>query len=145
MTRDEHGNALEHLGKIVVQDVRDYTITQLDGIIAGKYQGVFAQHIRQKISELGHDPQALLHALIPDIVDDTLTVLLQVLDAHVGSVVIEVREGEEWVSPYAYTDALGAFYDTEDEDGWMAMYSQQRRTAFMAHNSHPATASGAEL
>ncbi|WP_229784755.1 hypothetical protein, partial [Deinococcus radiotolerans] len=73
------------------------------------------------------------------------SVLLQVLDAHVGSVVIEVREGEQLVSPYAYTDALGAFYDTEDEDGWMAMYSQQRRTALMSPSSHPRAAPGAEL
>ena len=145
MTRDEHGNALEPLGKIIVQEVRDYTITQLDGIIAGQYKGAFAQHIRQTISELGHDPQALLHTLFPDIVDNTLTVLLQVLDAQVGSVVIEVMEGEEWVSPYAYTGALGTLYDTEDEDGWIAMYSQQRRTALTSPSSHPSADPGSEL
>ena len=72
------------------------------------------------------DSRALLEAFIPVIVDEAIGIFLQVLDAHLDRVVIQVDEGEALRSPYDYTDALEAEY--RPKDGWIATYSQERRS-----------------
>lgn len=120
-------NALERLGKIVAAEIRDSAISNFDRYLSGQYKGQHAERIRHKVEELRHDPDALLHNMIPTIVDETITIFLQVLDEYLDTVVIKVDEGEKLVSPYEYTDALGVHYDAEDEGGWITMYSKQRR------------------
>ena len=118
-------NALDLLGRLVAAEVRDCAIQNFDTFMAGTAKGKYAEAVRSKIAELRHDPDALLQDMIPVVVDETITIFLQVLDEYLDTVQIKVKEGDELVSPYEYTDGLIAEYAAEG-DGWIAKYSKQR-------------------
>ncbi len=118
--------ALELLGRLVAREIRDNTIRNFDHYLRGESRGQYAQAMWALYEEHQDDSKALLEAFIPVIVDETIGMFLQVLDEHLDRVVLQVDEGEALRSPYDYTDALEAEY--RPEDGWIATYSQERRS-----------------
>jgi hypothetical protein len=123
-TLDMHETAIELLGRLVAREIRDNTIRNFDQYLRGKSRGKYAKAVWALYEEHRDDSKALLEAFIPVIVDETIGIFLQVFDEHLDRVMIQVDEGEELKSPYAYTDALEAEY--RPEDGWIATYSQER-------------------
>ena len=119
-----HETALELLGRLVAREIRDNTIRNFDQYLRGESRGEYAKAVWALYEEHEDDPKALLEAFIPVIVDETIGIFLQVLDEYLDRVVIQVDEGEELKSPYAYTDALEGEY--RPEDGWIATYSKER-------------------
>lgn len=119
-------NALEMLGQLVAREIRDSSISNLDRYLNGQFRGQHAAFVRSVFEQHQGDPERLMREMVPLIVDETISIFLQVLDEHLEQVRLMVQEEKGLVSPYQYTDVLEAEY--LPEDGWVAQYSKERRT-----------------
>ncbi|UQN05164.1 hypothetical protein [Deinococcus sp. QL22] len=114
---------LDRIGRLFV-DARDATISNYDRYTSDKPGGKYGQFINGIYQGIGDDSKEAFAALLPCIVDETLRIVLQLLDERLDRILLKVEEEGVERSPYDFTDALEAEYDPED--GWVHRFSQQR-------------------
>jgi hypothetical protein len=117
-------NPLDKLGELLMTRVRDKAIGDWDRILDGRMKGATAERARAELAADGGDHGAILHRLIPRIVDTTLHHLLWTLEQErslnlavdaEGAVVSSVREASDGLS--------GELYGRR---GWIVRYSGER-------------------
>lgn len=121
---------LDVLGQRLVRDVRDRVISSYAEALGGRRRGLFAAALKTQTDTLDGQGQAVVQALIPQVVDDVLVTLLQVLGAEIFRVEEErelklaVRlDGGTWVDSSALSDGLDAEY--AGEAGWVERFSRE--------------------
>ncbi len=119
-------NALDLLGRIVTEEIRDNSIRNIDRYLEGNFKGKYAKFVRSVFERNLSSPESLMREMIPLIVDETIDIFLQVLDLKMKQISIHINMNGKSVSPYEFTDALEAEY--LPDDGWVANYSKERRT-----------------
>lgn len=110
---------LEVFGRILMNEVRDETISSLDMMISGEMQGVTAKAIREKLISFDKEQLEVLEWLLPKVVDLSLHNMLFMLEEHDNILVIVDNEDIKSVS-----DGMpGELYT---EDGWISRFSNER-------------------
>ena len=112
--------ALDRFGTFLMRRVRDEAISYWDMIVAGEMKGKRAQDIHTRVEKLPADAVAVLHDLIPQVVDSTLHQLLWGLE-EADDITVDVDDVHDIKS---VSDGLAGELYTED--GWIAEFSQQR-------------------
>jgi hypothetical protein len=115
-------STIEEFAKVLVQGVRDTAIKSSDSRLKKDARHLIAERWKKLIRE--NNAESLIQSLIPDIVDNTLFVLLHAID-----------QGELRLS---FTDSAGKTVDLSEEGlgelagwflgsgGWRSQYSAQR-------------------
>jgi hypothetical protein len=116
-------SALDYLGSILVEKVRDASVSDLDMILSGTMRGDDAERIRSACSAL--DPSALqgLRAAVPALVDQVLHNLLATID-EVPDLDLVVTHGGQATNASEVSDGLaGELYGSR---GWLSRFSRLR-------------------
>jgi hypothetical protein len=114
---------LDYLGSILVEKVRDASVSDLDMILSGTMRGDDAERIRSACSAL--DPSALqgLRAAVPALVDQVLHNLLATID-EVPDLDLVVTHGGQATNASEVSDGLaGELYGSR---GWLSRFSRLR-------------------
>lgn len=120
---EDSGLVLDSIGHLFV-DARDATISNIDKCISGEQRGKYARFITDMYQGIDDESKDAFASLLPCIVDEALSIVLQLLDERQSRILLRIEvEGVER-SPYEFTDALEAEY--APEDGWIHRFSQQR-------------------
>ncbi|HEX5745173.1 MAG TPA: hypothetical protein VFZ09_02955 [Archangium sp.] len=97
--------------------VRDESIEQWDGLIAGQLKGNTAARVNELLAGWSDEQRAVLNALVPAIVDTTLHHLLWTIEQE-ETVSLSMIEGPQLRD---VSDGLAG-----DLIGWKKRYSKQR-------------------
>lgn len=121
---DESEKAAEGFGAAIAS-ARDSAISNFDLFFTGDSQGKYAQFIKSIYSNIEDDPKATLSALLPCIVDETIGIVLQVMDEMLdqGRLDIKIKVGEGEISIYDVYEHLEPEY--YPKDGWVHKYSKE--------------------
>src|SRR6266508_2720070 len=111
---------LDKFGETLMTHVRDEAIADWDMIIEGKMKDALSQRIARAVAK-SPEQKALIHQLIPQIVDTTLHHLLWTLEQD-NSLELQVHEESgETTNIAEESDGLaGDLYD------WLPRFSKQR-------------------
>lgn len=116
--------ALDYFGQILMEKVRDQTITEWDRTFNGEMKGITAQKVRKALSGLNAEQIEVIRWLIPKIVDLSLHNLLWTLEQD-ESINVTVKTDSEKVSSIRdVSDGLAGELYTEE--GWIMRFSKQR-------------------
>lgn len=121
---DARTEALDEFGAILMRRVRDEAITDWDMILDGRMKSANAERIRQMLAALDPDDLAVLHAVIPRVVDTTLHHLLWTLEQlkHVR-IAVETEAGPV---PDLARVSDGLPGEVFGDEGWVARFSKER-------------------
>jgi hypothetical protein len=109
--------ALEEFGNILMKRVRDESIEQWDGLIAGKLKGNTAARVKELLANCTDEQREVLKTLVPAIIDTTLHHLLWTIEQE-KAVCLSMRGSPQLRD---LSDGLpGDFVD------WKTRYSKQR-------------------
>lgn len=110
---------LDNLGRLFFQ-VKDVTNANFTAYFDGRTKGTRGLEMHSTFAPLSEQAQAVVRELVPEIVNETLVVLLQLLDKRIlldGDFDLLIKtESGEMVSAYDFTESLGSEY--EFNDGW---------------------------
>lgn len=113
------GDVLEGFGKLLMDRVRDDTISSVDRMLNGTMKGITAQKIQEKIKNFDKGQKEAVEWLVPQIVDLCLHNMLWMVEQEEEITLLyqgaELREESDGLSGELYT-----------EDGWIQKYSSQR-------------------
>jgi hypothetical protein len=122
-TSNTDRSALDVLGQLLIERVRDLSIAQNDKVIFGEMKDLHSKEIHAGLLAHSVDPSAL-QDLIPTVVDTTIGFLLTLLDGEeVVDFVINLP-GEAPIPAKSLSDGLGG--ELHAEDGWISKFSRQR-------------------
>jgi len=110
---------LDDFGKMLMDRVRDDTISSVDQMLDGTMKGITAQNIQEKIKAFDKEQMETVEWLIPQVVDLCLHNMLWMVEQEEEITLLyqgaELREESDGLSGELYT-----------EDGWIQKYSSQR-------------------
>jgi hypothetical protein len=131
--QDQHGyvgdsdmpsRQVEEFAKILVREVRDAAIRECDLARRPSAQSIRAKHWRK----LGiRECESVAEAIIPDCVDTAIFYLLMAIDQEMLRLQFVTADGEVVDLNRDGFGELAGWY-VGDEDGWAAMYSEQRHS-----------------
>lgn len=102
--------ALVRLGKLITNEVRDPTISDLDDAFKGIPPDIYSKHIYSKVQELPPECLPFIQELIPYIVDMTIRSFLSLFDEHQQEVVLQIKDTTSLVDAAAATESLVGEY-----------------------------------
>ena len=112
---------LDEFGKIVMARVRDQTISEWDKMVDGQMKGRTAEHVKKLVSSLDDSEKAIMHQLIPSIVDTTLFYLLFMFEEEKRLRVIMMDNNNSPKDLRSISDGLGG-----ELYGWIPRFSKER-------------------
>ena len=115
-------NVLDKFGKVLMESVRDRTISNWDMILNGKMKGLSAQHVREKIVDFDEEKIEVLKWIIPKIVDVGLHNFLVMIEDN--NINVEVVSNDKKGNIRELSDGLAGELYTED--GWISRFSKER-------------------
>lgn len=108
---------LNEFGKMLITEVRDWTIGSMNKMIDGTMKGTTAELIKKNISILDKEQIEVLKWLIPEIVDFSLDSMLFMFEGHPDLQLVfrgvDLKEVSDGLSGELYT-----------EDGWIQKFSE---------------------
>lgn len=108
---------LNEFGKMLITEVRDWTIGSMNKMIDGTMKGTTAELIKKNISILDKEQIEVLKWLIPEIVDFSLDSMLFMFEGHPDLQLVfqgvDLKEVSDGLSGELYT-----------EDGWIQKFSK---------------------
>jgi hypothetical protein len=119
---------LAHFGKILVKDVRDYSIRQLDRKVDQGLGDDDDVRARALLEKLGPEAKELLKTLIPELVDTTLHYVMWMFEhpTHNGiRLSVTLPSGETVPDLNAVSDGLAG-----DLVAWVPAYAKERHKPF---------------
>jgi len=116
---------LEQFGQLLMHDVRDKAIWRCNALATGHLKGERAAKLASASAKLVEPAQreAVL-ALIPEFVDSVIFQFLFMIDDQEEVDLLLTTETGERVSLKESSDGLAG--ELFNQDGWIALYSQQR-------------------
>lgn len=119
-------SAIEEFGKLLVEKVRDVVIQGCDRELGPEAQSVVAKRWREVMRHA--TPESFAKEIIPDIVDDTISGLLDAIDQELLQLSFTSSAGESvnLVSVARREGELTGYYGTGISSGWVAQYSKER-------------------
>lgn len=127
-TNSVYRKPLVHFGKELVKSVRDWAISEIDGILDGKSPAPGDAPIRREMEGLDPRAQEFIKKLVPMIVDTTLHYVMFMFEhpTHHGiRIAVTTSDGEVFPDLNAQSDGLAG-----DLLAWVQVYSKQRRQTF---------------
>jgi len=116
-------NVLDRFGEVLIQSVRDRTISNWDKILDGQMKGYSAQQVKKKIEGYSEEQKEILKWLVPKIVDTGLHNLLAMVEEH-QNIKLKVTGNGENGNIGDLSDGLAGELYTED--GWISRFSKER-------------------
>jgi hypothetical protein len=116
-------SVLDYLGSILVEKVRDASVSDLDMILSGTMKGDDAKGIRSALSAL--DPSALqgLRAAVPALVDQVLHNLLATIDEVPDLDLVVTHAGQATKASEVSDGLAGELYGSR---GWLSRFGRLR-------------------
>lgn len=113
---------LEEFAKIIIEHVRDAAVQSADSNLRPEVRHVIAK--RWKEAGRSGDLEGIAQALIPDIVDDTVSHLLRAIDQGLLQLSFKAANGKT-IDLYedGQSELVGWYMGSE---GWRSKYSRQR-------------------
>lgn len=116
-------NNLDKFGELLMESVRDRTISNWDKILNGKMKGLSAQQVMEKIEGFSEEQKEILKWIIPKIVDVGLHNFLAMIE-ECENINVEVISNGGNSNIRELSDGLaGELYS---EDGWIYRFSKER-------------------
>lgn len=112
---------LDYLGSILMERVRDASVTDVDMILSGKMQGDEAERIRQALAALGPSALQALQGMVPALVDQVVHNLLATIDEFPDLELVVTRSGEATNASELSDGLAGELYGN---GGWIARFSR---------------------
>ncbi|CVI70143.1 hypothetical protein NDGK_01769 [Clostridiales bacterium CHKCI001] len=110
-------DVLNEFGKMLITEVRDWTIGSMNKMIDGTMKGTTAELIKKNISILDKEQIEVLKWLIPEIVDFSLDSMLFMFEGYPDLQLVfrgvDLKELSDGLSGELYT-----------EDGWIQKFSE---------------------
>lgn len=116
--------ALDKFGEMLVQKVRDESITDWDMIVGGQMKSERAQQLRDKLSGLSDEQLRVFLTTVPDVVDTVMHHLMQWLEVEDDVEVAVTTSTEQIHSLRDVSDGLAGELYTEK--GWISRFSRIR-------------------
>ncbi|WP_412028549.1 hypothetical protein [Deinococcus yunweiensis] len=115
---------LDRFGKLFIENVRDRSIWQADSLLSGILNGESSSVMIERLRALSPESRAVIHDLIPLIVDDVLFHTLFHLDEYDTIFHSDAEDGQRGKSvEYVHGELAGWLFSDE---GWIARYSKER-------------------
>nr|WP_092067147.1 hypothetical protein [Dendrosporobacter quercicolus]NSL49713.1 epimerase [Dendrosporobacter quercicolus DSM 1736]SDL50153.1 hypothetical protein SAMN04488502_10164 [Dendrosporobacter quercicolus] len=116
-------SVLDKFGEVLVENVRDRTISNWDKILSGKMKGLSAQQVLEKIGGFNEEQKEALRWLVPKIVDVSLHNYLAMIEEYEDINVEVVNNGQSGNIRELSDGLAGELYT---EDGWISRFSKER-------------------
>jgi len=116
-------NMLDKFGEVLMESVRDRTISNWDMILNGKMKGLSAQQVRERIKGFSEEQIETLKWIIPKIVDVGLHNFLVMIEEY-ENINVEVISNDKNGNIRELSDGLAGELYTED--GWIFRFSKER-------------------
>lgn len=114
--------ALDKFGQILIQNVRDESISDWKMIVTGQMKSQRAQSIRDKLSGLTDEQRQVFLSMISEVADTVLHHLLQCLEEEDDIELAITADGNRVQSLRDVSDGLpGELYTDE---GWIARFGK---------------------
>lgn len=121
---DERTQLLNQFGQLVVQYVRDALISGTDQALAGKRRDIYSKHLHFCVQALSPECQSFIQEFIPNIVDATIGVFLQLVDLE-ETIQLKIRQADgAYINLLELTDSLEGEY--RSSEGWAASFTNER-------------------
>ena len=119
-------SAIDEFGKLLVEKVRDVVIQSCDRGLGPDAHSVVAKRWRKVMRHA--TPESFAKEIIPDIVDDTISVLLDAIDQELLQLSFTASTGEtvDLVSVARSDGELSGSYGPGTSSGWVAQHSKER-------------------
>jgi len=114
---------LDKFGEVLMQSVRDRTISNCDKILNGQMKGITAQQVIEKLEGFSDEQIETLKWIIPQIVDESLHNFLFMIE-ECNNINVEVQINNETGNVRELSDGLAGELYTED--GWIFRFSKER-------------------
>jgi hypothetical protein len=116
-------SALDELGRLLMERVRDPSIAQCDKLVQGELKTALSKKINDSLTGQSVD-HAVVHDLIPVIVDTTIAYLLNMIDQEDAiDIVIRLQSSKPLFLKPLEDGLEGWLYG---DDGWIKKLSSQR-------------------
>jgi len=114
---------LDKFGEVLIQSVRDRTISNCDKILNGQMKGITAQQVMEKLDGFSEEQKETLKWIVPKFVDIGLHNFLAMIEEN-ENIRVEVVINGEVGNVRELSDGLAGELYTED--GWISRFSKER-------------------
>lgn len=114
-------NALTYLGSILMEKVRDGSVSDIDMVLSGEMKGDDAQRIRTALAAV--DPRSIVafRAIVPALVDQVVHNLLAAIAESSDLELVVTQDGRRVNASDASDGLAGELYGPK---GWIARFSR---------------------
>ena len=116
-------NVLDEFGEVLIQSVRDRTISNWDKMLNGQMKGLSAQQVMGKLEGFTEEQKEILKWIVPKIVDLSLHNFLAMFEEY-DNINIEVVTNGNSGNIRKLSDGLAGELYTDD--GWISRFSKER-------------------
>ena len=101
---------LEEFHRLLLQ-LRSETISNITNHISGKFSISRSREMAGAYEKIGQNPKMLENYFLPEIIDETIIILLQLLDVSKFDIRYVSSESGDGVSLFEATESIGANYE----------------------------------